>query len=177
MKQPKFSARRDMFNVMNDSPSIVTISGTKKRVKIRGIKPYTIECLTKLWLERDAAQAEDSAGVLKSLCIEPYFSVKQACLFVLNDYWKIKMLYPIMWRLWGKLWGFTEEQMEPIIVEGKKKLPLTAHWRNMASSVDMRMDWMKMTKKEAEQYRAELLSVAKALSLKSSQNTEKPNGE
>lgn len=67
--------------------------------------------------------------------------------------------------------------MEPIIVEGKKKLPLTAHWRNMASSVDMRMDWMKMTKKEAEQYRAELLSVAKALSLKSSQNTEKPNGE
>ena len=87
------------------------------------------------------------------------------------------MLYPIMWRLWGKLWGFTEEQMEPIIVEGKKKLPLTAHWRNMASSVDMRMDWMKMTKKEAEQYRAELLSVAKALSLKSSQSTEKPNGE
>ena len=87
------------------------------------------------------------------------------------------MLYPIMWRLWGKLWGFTEEQVEPIIVEGKKKLPLTAHWRNMASSVDMRMDWMKMTKKEAEQYRAELLSAAKALSLKSSQNTEKPNGE
>ena len=58
--------------------------------------------------------------------------------------------------------------MSPIILEGKKKLPLMAHWTNMAYSVDMRTDWVKMTKEEAEQYRAELLSVAKQLSSRNS---------
>lgn len=67
--------------------------------------------------------------------------------------------------------------MMPIIQEGKKKLQLTAHWTNMAFSVDMRMDWKKMTEKEAEQYRAELLSVANQLSSKSSQNTEESGSE
>ena len=62
--------------------------------------------------------------------------------------------------------------MSPIILEGKKKVQLTAHWTNMAYSVDMRSDWIKMTKEEAEQYRAELLSVAKQLSSKSSPATE-----
>ena len=166
-----------MFATVNDIPTEVAISGTRRKVKIRGIKPYTIECLTKLWIERDMAQAEDSADVLKSVCIEPYFAVKEACLFVLNGYFRIKILYPIMWRLWGKWRGYTDGQMEPIIAEGKKKLPLTAHWRVMASSVDMRTDWMKMTSKEAEQYRAELLSVAKVLSSKSSQSTEEGNWE
>ena len=61
--------------------------------------------------------------------------------------------------------------MSPIILEGKKKLPLMAHWKNMAFSVDMRTDWMKMTKKEAEQYQAELLSASKQASLKSSPAT------
>ena len=42
----------------------------------------------------------------------------------------------------------------------------------MAYSVDMRADWKGMTEKEAEQYRAELLSVVKRLSSKNSQNTD-----
>ena len=62
--------------------------------------------------------------------------------------------------------------MAPIIIEGKKKLPLIAHWSNMAYSADMRNDWVKMTKEEAEQYRAELLSAAKQLSSKNSLATE-----
>jgi hypothetical protein len=58
--------------------------------------------------------------------------------------------------------------MLPIIMEGKKKLPLTAHWMIMAYSADMRTDMVKMTKAEAEQYRAELLSATKQLSSKNS---------
>ena len=177
MKQVDISAQREYIEAMLNLPTEVAIIGTKRKVRIRGIKPYTIERLTRLWLERDMAVAEDAAGTLKSLCIEPYFSVKEACLFVLNGYWGIKMLYPIMWRIWGKLRGYTEEQMQPIILEGKKKLPLTAHWRNMAYSVDMRTDWMKMTSKEAEQYRAELLSDVKRLSLKNSQSTGESDSE
>lgn len=177
MKQPDLKARREYAEVAFNTPTIVPIIGTNKKVTLRGVHPYTIERLTQLWLERDQASAlSDSSETLKSMCLEPYFAVKEALLFVLNDYWKIKLFFPFLSWWWGKVKGYTEEQMLPIILEGKKKVPLTAHWSNMAYSVDMRSDWMKMTKQEAEQYRAELLSVAKQLSSKSSPATETPEG-
>ena len=172
MKQPDFKARKAYHEIVEDLPTSVCIPGTRRKVKIRGMKPYTIERLTALWLERDASSVpESSSETLRSMCTEPYFSVREACLIVLNSYWRIRLLYPLMWRIWGRWIGYTEEQMSPIIEEGKKKLPLAAHWRNMAFSTDMRTDWMKMTAKEAEQYRAELLSAAKALSSRSSPST------
>lgn len=165
MKQVDLKTRQEYQEVVFDTPTKVAIPGTKKTVSLRGVKPYTLERLTQLWLERDKMSIpEDSGSTLKSLCIEPYFAVKEALLFVLNDYWKIRLFFPILSWWWGKVKGYTEDQMYPIILEGKKKLPLTAHWTNMAYSVDMRTDWVKMTKEEAEEYRAELLSVAKQLS-------------
>ena len=173
MKQIDKNARIESAEIAFNIPTRINIPGTKKIVSLRGVKPYTIERLTQLWIERDASsELNSSAETLKSLCIEPYFSVKEALLFVLNGYWKIRLFHPILSWWWGKVKGYTEEQMTPIILEGKKKLPLMAHWTNMAYSVDMRNDWMKMTKTEAEQYRAELLSVAKQLSSKSSLATE-----
>ena len=173
MKQVDLKAKREYHEAVYDTPTIVPIVGTRKNVSVRGIKPYTIERLTQLWIERDLASVpDDAANTLKSMCIEPYFAVKEALLFVLNDYWKIRLFFPFLSWWWGKVKGYTEEQMMPIIMEGKKKVQLTAHWSNMASSVDMRNDWMKMTKAEAEQYRAELLLVANHLSSKSSPATE-----
>lgn len=172
MKQPDKIARREYAEIVSNLPAQVTIPGTKKVVTLTGTHPYTLERLTQLWVEREMNLPESSSDTLKDACIDPYFAVREALLFVLNDYWKIKFFYkPLCWW-WGKVKGYTDEQMLPIILEGKKKLPLTAHWTVMAYSTDMRTDWMKMTKAEAEQYRAELLSVAKQLSSKSSPATE-----
>lgn len=177
MIQPNLQSKIEYQNSVFDIPAKVKIPGTKKSVLLRGVKPYTLERLTQLWIERDVASTpSDSASTLKSVCIEPYFAVKEALLFVLNGYWKIRLFHRFMSWWWGKVKGYTDEQMLPIILEGKKKLPLTAHWMIMAYSVDMRTDWMKMTKKEAEQYRAEHLSVAKQLSSKSSLATEEQSG-
>ena len=177
MKQPDYKARKEYGEIAFNTPTIVPIIGTRKKVSLTGLHPYTIERLTQLWLERDQVSVpENSSDTLKSMCVEPYFAVKEALLFVLNDYWKIRLFFPFLSWWWGKVKGYTEEQMLPIILEGKKKVPLTAHWTNMAYSVDMRSDWMKMTKAEAEQYRAELLSVAKQLSSKSSPATETQEG-
>lgn len=177
MKQVDLQSRQEYHEAVFNTPTIVPIQGTRKKVALRGVKPYTLERLTQLWLERDRASAsQDSASTLKDMCIDPYFAVREALLFVLNGYWKIRLFYkPLCWW-WGKVKGYTDEQMLPIILEGKKKLPLTAHWSLMAYSVDMRTDWIKMTKAEAEQYRAELLSVAKRLSSKSSLATETQEG-
>lgn len=176
MEQPDKTARKEYLADVLDIPTEITIPGTKRKVRLSGLKPYTLERLTLLWQERDANITEQSSDTLKSMCIDPYFSVKQAVLFVLNSYWKIRLLYPVMWRMWAKWRGYTEEQMLPIITEGKKKIPLTAHWTNMVFSVDMRTDWMNLTKKEAEQYQAERLLAVKQLLSKSSPSTEGQDG-
>lgn len=173
MKTMDVKARQELNDITGNKPAIVEIPGTKKSVKIYGVKPYTLEKITELWIERDInAAPEDGASTLKSMCSEPYFAVKEALYFVLNSWWKINLFHKFLTFWWGKVKGYTEEQMLPIILEGKKKLPLTAHWMIMAYSADMRTDMMKMTKTEAEQFRAELLSVANRLSSKNSLATE-----
>lgn len=122
--QPDKKARRESTENALNIPTTITIPGTRRKVKLSGIKPYTIERLTLLWQERDANIPEDSSDTLKSMCVDPYFAVKLAVLFVLNSYWKIVLFYPIVWRIWAKWRGYTDEQMMPIIMESKKKFRL-----------------------------------------------------
>lgn len=161
MNRPDLSAKKEYSDVVNDSVSVVQVKDSKRKFRIRWIKPYTMERLTKVWIERDLASAKVSKGaeVLKDLAKEPYFAFKEAALIILNHDLKIRLFYGLFWRWLA--YRFDETQMLGIVAEGKKKLPLMAHYAVMAYSTDMRTDEMKMTKKEAEQYRAELLSVAK----------------
>lgn len=135
-----------------------------------------MERLTSLWIERDLASAEVKQGsdVLKDLAKEPYFAFKEAALMVLNNDLKIRFLYPFYWRWLA--YKYDETQIVDIIAEGKKKLPQWAHFETMVYSMDMRTDMMKMTTKEAEQYRQELLSAVKQPSSKSSLPTEESVG-
>jgi len=176
MKQPNKNARRAYNEILSDEAAVIAIAGTKRTVKVSGIKPYTIECLTKLWSEREMQIPDSSSETLKAVCIDPYFSIKCACTIVLNSYWKLRLFYPLKWRIWAYLRGYSEEQMEPIIAEGKKKLPLESFWKNMVFLTDMRADWMRMTTKEAETFQAEQILAAKVLLSKSTPNTASPDG-
>ena len=149
------------MDIVNDSVTVVPIRGTSKSVRLRWIKPYTLERLTDIWIERDlaAASIETSADSLKDLVKEPYFAFKEAALMVLNNDLKIRLLYWFYWRWLA--FRYDETQMVDIIAAGKKKLPLWAHFNTIVYSMDMRADMMKMTKKEVEQYQAELLSAMK----------------
>lgn len=164
------------MDVVNDAVTLVPIPGTSKKVRLRWIKPYTMERLTDLWIERDIASANVSSGaeVAKDLCREPYFAFKEAALMILNNDIRIRLFYPFYWRWLAH--KYDETQMVGIIAEGKKKLPLMAHYKTMAYSMDMRTDIVKMTKKEAGQYRQELLSAAKQPLSKTFPPTESPVG-
>ena len=166
MKQPTIEAQKEYIDIMNDSVTVVTIPGTKKSYKLHWIKPYTMEKITDVWIERDlaSANADNGTAVLKDLVKEPYFAFKEAALMILNNDIKIRLFYPLFWRWLA--FKYDETQVVEIIAVGKKKLPLMAHYTTMVYSMDMRMDVMRMTKKEAEQYRAELLLVAKQRSSK-----------
>ena len=176
MKQPTLEQRKEYMDIVENSVSVVPIKGTKRSVRLRWMKPYTMERITKVWLERDlaAAKIEKGSDVLKDLAKEPYFAFKEAALMILNHDIKIRLFYGIYWRWLAH--KYDETQIAPIIEEGKKKLPLMAHYGTMAYSMDMRTDWMTMTKREVERYRAELLSEERRLSSRTSRNTDGPVG-
>lgn len=171
-KQPDKFARAELEAIVSDRPLRVAVRGTRRSVKIRGIKPYTIERLTRLWVSRDLTRPDDSASTLRSLCKDPYFNHKQAALFMLNGYARIRLLYGIVWRWWAYVRQWEEWQLTDVIVAAKKKIPLRAYWTNMALTADMRNDWMTMTAKEAAQYQADAISAAARLSSKSTPDTE-----
>jgi hypothetical protein len=168
MKQPSIDERIEYDSIVNNRPSEVRIAGRKRPVRLYWLKPYTLERLTEVWLERDMASAkiESDVDVAKDMLKEPYFAFKEAALMMLNHDIKIRLFYPLLWRHLAR--RYSEEQIAPIVAAGKKKLPLVAHYEIMAYSQDMRTDMIKMTKMEAEQYQAERLSALKQLSLKSS---------
>lgn len=154
MKQPDLEQRKEYHSHESDVPAVVTIPGTGKRLVMHGIHPGTMKRLTALWIERDLAAASVGSGaeVLKDLCKEPYFAFKEAAILYLNHDLKLRFIYPLLWRWWA--FRYTEDQMLPIVAEGKKKLPLMAHYAIMAFSTDMRTDAMRMTKAEADLSRA-----------------------
>ena len=176
MKQPTLKQRQEYNDIVENSVSVVPIEGTKRSFKLRWMHPYTIERLTKVWIERDIASANvsKSANALKDLAKEPYFAFKEAALMILNHDLKIRLFYGIFWR-WLSI-RYSEPQIVPVIAEGKKKLPLMARYETIIFSMDMRTDMIKMTTAEVEQYRAELLLGAKRLSAKTSPNTEGHDG-
>ena len=169
-------SRSEYVELRDNSETLVPIPGTSKKVRLRWLHPGTIERLTALWIERDLAAAKVSKGseVLKDLAKEPYFAFKEAALMILNNDLRIRFLYPLFWRWLA--FRYDETQMTAIISEGKKKLPLMAHYETMAYSMDMRTDMMEMTTKEAERYRQELLSAARRLSSKTSPDTAPRDG-
>ena len=124
MKQPTLEQRKEYMDIVEDSVSVVPIKGTKRTVRLHWIKPYTMERITKVWLERDLAsvKVEKGSDVLKDLAKEPYFVFKEAALMILNHDIKIRLFYGIYWRWLA--FKYNEAQMVDIVAEGKKNFRL-----------------------------------------------------
>lgn len=176
MKEPSRQARKAAMDINRDAKICFTIPGTRNSIKFCPyVKPYTIERLTELWSEIEETQiAHNSPETLKYAVQHTLKPYQEAALYVLNSYWKIRLFYRLLVFWWAYIKEYSQEQMNAIIKEGKKKIvmTLTSYYENMALTMDMRADWMKMTQKEAEQFRVELLSAAEQLSSKNTKNSE-----
>jgi len=173
MKQPDKYARKVLNDINNNAPTEITIPNTKVKLKLRYLREYTIERLTDVWSEVDTTRtAKDAPETLKYAVKFPLKPYKEAALYYLNSYWKIRLFYHFLVWWWSQVKGYSIDQMNAVIVEGKKKLTeiLRSYYANMVLTLDTREDLMKMTSKEAEQYRAELTSVAEQLSSKNTPN-------
>ena len=135
---PSLEDEKLLNDVMEDSVDEVAIKGTNKKYKIGWLKKGTMRKITSVALEENK---------------DDMLSAKTSALIVLNNYWKIKFFYPILWRWFFYVKEYTDEQLSEILSVGKKKVPYIAFLTNTILVTGMKDTIMTMTKKEAERIR------------------------
>lgn len=135
---PSLEDEKLLNDVMEDSVDEVSIKGTNKKYKIGWLKKGTMRKITSVALEDNK---------------DDMLSAKTSALIVLNNYWKIKFFYPILWRWFFYVKEYTDEQLSEILSVGKKKVPYIAFLTNTILVTGMKDTIMTMTKKEAERIR------------------------
>ena len=161
-KQPTNAEEQELLDINSCSKSVVRIPNTKSFYKIGWLKPYTSERFTEVIVRSETEVPISDIEALNQMSIKSKVPSKAASIIILNGYFKIRLLYPILWRYLYFVKEYTYEQLFPIILEGKKKIPLEGYSLDMALLGMMKETKMTMTRKEAKQYQAELLSAQEA---------------
>lgn len=138
IEMPNIEDEQLLNEVMEDSVDEVGIKDTKKKYKIGWMKKGTMRKISSVALEK----GEDDT-----------LSAKTAALIILNNYWKIKFFYPILWRWFFYVKEYTDDQLSEILAVGKKKVPYIPFLTNTILVTGMRDTIMTMTKEEAERIR------------------------
>lgn len=138
IEMPSIEDEQLLNDIIEDSVDEVKIKGTGKKYKISWMKKGTMRKISSVALEK----GEDDT-----------LSAKTAALIILNNYWKIKFFYPILWRWFFYIKEYTDEQLSEILSVGKKKVPYIPFLTNTILVTGMRDTIMTMTKEEAERIR------------------------
>lgn len=119
-----------MMSILADTPTTITIPNTRHKVKLGFLRDCTIDKVTQLLLEREAKDenAEDAEGLMRSVAKNPYLNLKIAVCYVLNDYWKIRLFFPLVWRWWAYVWRLNESQIASVLAEAQKKTAGQLNW-------------------------------------------------
>ena len=118
---------------MNDTPTIVEIPGTKHKVRLGFLRDCTVDKVTHLLLEREEQEemAESGEELMRSAAKHPYLNLKIAVCYVLNDYWKLRLWFPLVWRWWAYVWRLNEAQVSAVLDCVKKKTSDFVLWYSM----------------------------------------------
>lgn len=139
--------QRELDNILEDSPEYVTIPRTDRKYGIRWMKRGTIRKISHI------------THLDSSIVNDDRMSCKIAAAIILNGKWKITFFHWFLWRWFYYVKQYGDEQLEPIINMGKKKIPQVQYYRVTISAIEMRDTIKTMTKKEVEQFRQELSSA------------------
>ena len=149
IEQPDIESERLLEGMIDNSVDYVSAEGHKHRYAIRWLKGFTRHKMTEVILGEDNDD--------KCSCM-------MAALIILNDFWKIKLFYPIYWRWLYYVRQFGEEELVPILLMGKKKVPQMQYLLVTTLAIGMKDTIMTMTKKETERFLREHLLEQQAQS-------------
>jgi len=133
-KQPSLEARQAVMAILADTKTVITIPKTRHKVSLGFLRDCTIDKVTQLLLEREERDdnASDADALMRSVAKNPYLNLKVAVCYVLNDYWKIRLFYPLVWRWWAYVWRLDESQIASVLAEAQKKTANLLNWYSMS---------------------------------------------
>lgn len=159
--QPDIKAQRIYASIRDNDATIVCIPGTRKKYKIKWLKNGQIEKLSRLLIRK--ADTDDRDGendnALNQILEDNKLACKAAAIYILDGYWKLKFKYWFLWRWFYYIRQYDNSQLQGILDEGKKKVPLTQFFATTMSLTGARATLMTMRTEEAERTLQELATA------------------
>jgi len=152
IEQPDVDAQREYASVRDNDATVVGILGTNKKYKIRWLRNGQIEKLSRLLIRKaDTDEREGSSdNPLDAVLEDTKIACKAAAIYILDGYWKLKFRYWFLWRWFYYVRQYDNEQLQPILTEAQKKIPVGQFLITTMSLTGARATLMTMRTEEAE---------------------------
>lgn len=170
VEQPSVESQRTYVSIRDDDATVVSILGTNKKYKIRWLKNGQTNKLSRLLIRKGDTDNEDGAkdNALDAVLEDSKLSCKAAAIYILDGYWKLKFRYWFLWRWFYYFRQYDNVQLQELLDEGKKKVPLIPFLTTTMSLTAAKATLMNMRTEEAERTLQELATAQQ-------QATEKPD--
>ena len=170
VEQPSLDSQRTYASLRDNDATVVSILGTKKKYRIRWLKNGQIDRLSRLLIRKGDTDDEDGSkdSPLDAIINDSKLACKAAAIYILDGYWKLKFRYWYLWRWFYYIRQYDNVQLQELLEEGKKKVPLTPFLLTTMSLTGAKVTLMSMRTEEAERTLQELASAQR-------QETEKPD--
>lgn len=164
IEQPSREDQRTYVSIRDNDASIVSILGTKKKYKIRWLKNGQIEKLSRLLLRKGKTDNDDEGtdDVYSAVLSDTKIGCKAAAIYILDGYWKLKFKYWFLWRWFYYIRQYDNVQLQELLDEGKKKVPLAQFFLLTMSLTEARVTLMNMRTEEAERILQEQITAQRA---------------
>lgn len=156
IEQPDIDAQLLYMSLKNNEPTVVRIEGTRRKYKIRWLKHGQLDRLTRLLLHPKTADKETTdkettgSEVMDEILRDSKLACRAAAIIILDGYWKLKFNYWWLWRWFYYIRQYDDIQLQPILQEGKKKVPVTQFYMTTISLTEAKDSLMRMRQKEVE---------------------------
>ena len=152
IEQPSRDEQREYVSARDNDATIVAIKGTKKKYKLRWLRNGQIEKLSRLLIRKASTddKDKDADDILNAVLSDTKLACKTAAIYLLDGYWKLKFRYWYLWRWFYYIRQYSNDQLQDILVEGKKKVPLTQFLTLTMSLTEAKVTLMMMRTEEAE---------------------------
>lgn len=177
INQPTQEEQRQYKSLENNTPTEVAIPRTKKKYLIRWLKHCQLEYLTRLLIHKqktdDKDRNENEVSMLDVISSDAKLSCKAAAIYTLNGLFKLHFCYWFRWRWFYYIRQYDDIQLQPILAEGKKKVPLMQFFAATTSLIGAKDTLLQMTMMEAEH----ILQGLSMEQLSQAQSTESSSSE
>ncbi len=181
VRQPSRIEQMTYQSLRDNDATIVKVR--KKKYKIRWLKNGQLAKMGRLLLHKktfDVARGEKEDNkqedILSSFLADQKLACKTAAIMVLDGFWKVRMKYWFLWRWFYYIRQYQPSELDDLISEGKKKVPLEQFLKVTMYLTGARDTLMMMRTAEAERILHELSSVQPTASQKESGGSPTANG-